>query len=263
LDAICLIAAPRTGTNHLSEVLKNLQDLAAFLDIFDEREARGIDPEMWPTLRRLTGIDFANLRDPALIGFAHEKPTRWLDALEQAAIFLKKRVMSFKLIARNLPNEVIEREIVTRHGLRMILVVRKQVDAYVSWRKAIELGRWRDADTTGMRLKLEIDPFERWLDEQERWYDVWRNYLNKRFMPCPVLRYELDIDQPAERVVRRFAAAAAQVGVTLRPPAAITHTGYSKQDRATNMADKVTNWAEFSREIFARGLERRAFGYPI
>jgi hypothetical protein len=29
------------------------------------------------------------------------------------------------------------------------------------------------------------------------------------------------------------------------------------------MADKVTNWAEFSREIFARGLERRAFGYPI
>ncbi|HHY49659.1 MAG TPA: hypothetical protein GYA10_07925, partial [Alphaproteobacteria bacterium] len=42
-----------------------------------------------------------------------------------------------------------------------------------------------------------------------------------------------------------------------------THAGLVKQDRATALIDKVANWAEFNREIFARGLERRAFGYPL
>jgi hypothetical protein len=82
-------------------------------------------------------------------------------------------------------------------------------------------------------------------------------------MPVPTVRYELDIDQPPERIIRRFAATAAQVGVMLRAPATIGHKGMTKQDRATNAFDKVSNWGQFSREIFSRGLERRAFGYAL
>ena len=83
-------------------------------------------------------------------------------------------------------------------------------------------------------------------------------------LPCPVVRYELDIDQPPERLLRRFASTAAQVGVTLqRRRRTVTHPGLERQDRSKSMIDKVSNWAEFSRDIFARGLERRAFGYPL
>jgi hypothetical protein len=64
-------------------------------------------------------------------------------------------------------------------------------------------------------------------------------------------------------LLRRFASTAAQVGVTLIPPADVTHPGLERQDRSKSMIDKVSNWAEFSRDIFSRGLERRAFGYPL
>jgi len=264
LDAICLIAAPRTGTNHLCEVLKNFADLAPYLDLFEPNGTHGVEPGAWPLLRRLTGIDFADNRDPRLIAFVHEHPSAWLDVLEIAAKDKGKRVMSYKLFHHHMPCETVEREIMPRQGMRAMMVVRRQIDSYVSWRKAVELGKWQGVDTTGMRLDLDAGRFAEWLDAQERWYDHWRNYLNRRFLPCPVLRYESDIDrQPAEAVLRRFAAAAAQLGITLRPPGTVTVGGLERQDRARNIGDKVSNWTEFSREVFKRGLEKRAFGYPI
>jgi hypothetical protein len=114
-----------------------------------------------------------------------------------------------------------------------------------------------------MRIELDADHFARWLDEQQRWYEMWRDYVSRHFLPAPIVRYELDIDQPPERIIRRFAAMAAQVGVTLRVSAAIGNKGLARQDKATSVGDKVSNWAQFSREVFARGLERRAFGYPL
>lgn len=264
MDAICLIAAPRTGTRHLSEVLKNAPDLASYLDVFDPASGNsGIEASVWPLLRKLSGVDFDTIRNPALAAFVREKPTQWLDALEQAAAFQGKRQFSFRLLSGQLDNEVIARELMPRQGLRAIVVMRKQIDAYVSLRKGTQLGKWQDVDTTGMIINIDAAPMVHWLDEQERWYDMWRNDLNRRFMPCPIVRYELDIDQPPERVIRRFAAAAAQIGVTVRTPATIENKGLMKQDRAPKVADKVTNWAEFSKDIFALGIERRAFGYPI
>ncbi len=263
MDAICLIAAPRTGTNHLCEVLRNFSDLASYLELFELNGAHGTDPRTWPLLRRFTGVAFENDRDPALIAFTHERPGAWLDAMEAASQQLGKRFMTFKLFRHNLPLELIEREIMPRPGLRVIFVVRRQVDSYVSWIKALHLGTWKEADTTGLRPTLDPDAFELWLDEQESWYRHWQDYLKRRFLPCPVLRYETDIDQPPERILRRFAAVAAQVGIALRLPAAAEHAGMVRQDRSASLAEKVANWAEFNREIFARGLERRAFGYPI
>jgi LPS sulfotransferase NodH len=263
LDAICLITAPRTGTNHLSEMLRNFEEVAPYREVFESDGVHGTDGRTWPLLRQLTGVDFINHKDKRLIGFAHEQPAALLDALEAAARSQGKRVMSFKLFRNNLPPEVVEQQIMTRPGLRALLIVRKQIDSYISWRKATTLGTWQGADTTGMPLTLDADRFQGWLIQQEQWYAHWKNWLERRFMPIPVLRYETDIDQPVERALKRFAMAAAQVGITLRPPVAATCVGLERQDKAKSLVDKVSNWAEFSREIFARGLERRTFGYPI
>ena len=263
MDAICLITAPRTGTNHLSEILRNFGEVAPYREVFESDGVHGTDSRTWPTIRARTGIDFINHKDKRLIDFAHAEPAVLLEALEAAAISQGKRVISFKLFRNNLPVDRIEQQIMTRPGLRIILVVRKQIDSYISWRKATTLGIWQGADTTGMPLELDADRFQGWLVQQEQWFAHWKSWFERRFMPVPVLRYETDIDQPVERTLKRFATAAAQVGITLRVPSVVTHQGLERQDRAKALADKVGNWAEFSREIFARGLERRTFGYPI
>lgn len=232
LDTICLITGPRTGANHLMQLGSNLAELKTFPELFESLAER-IEPD------------------------------HVLDRAAADAQAERKRVLTFKLWHDTLEPQTVERLVLARPGVRVIFVVRRQIDAYVSWCKAISVHKWQDVDTSGVRLSLDADDFAAWMEAQERWYDRWRNWLNRRFLPCPILRYETDIDQPPEWALRRFSAAAAQVGVTLRVPAALTTTGLVKQDRIKAAADKVDNWPAFSRALVARGLEKRAFGYPV
>ncbi len=232
LDTLCLITGPRTGTNHLLSLGDNLAEMKSLPELFNSLSER-------------------------------VEPQHVLDRAASEAQGEHKRVLAFKLWHDTLEPETIERLILSRPGVRVVFVVRRQIDAYASWCKAITLGQWQGVDTSEHRLKLDADDFALWLDAQERWYGQWRNWLSRRFLPCPILRYETDIDQPPELALKRFAAAAAQVGVTLRVPARVGSAGLMKQDRVKAMADKVLNWPEFSRIIVTRGLEKRAFGYPV
>ena len=264
MDCVCLIAAPQTGAAYLGKVLEKFSILAPYPDVFSADGIPRIDCEAWPALRKATGIAFTDVADPQLTVYARDNPADWLDALEGAARERGKRIMSIRLSRGDLDTDVIEREIATRARLRFVMVVRKQIDSFVSWRRSVEISKWQGVGVSSdrLRLKLDADGFERWLDAQQRWYDHWRDFLNRRFTPCPVLRYEVDIDQPADRVLRRFAAAAGQVGIALRVPATIDDSYSHLRDKPESLADRVANWADFNRAIFARGLERRAFGYP-
>lgn len=232
LDTLCLITGPRSGANHLMQLGANFAELKTFPELFNSLAER-IEPD--------------HVLDEA-VALAHAE---------------HKRVLAFKLWHDTLEPETVEQLVLSRPGLRVIFVVRRQIDAYVSWCKAINVHKWQEVDTSAVRLSLDIADFAAWMDAQERWFDHWRNWLNRRFLPSPILRYETDIDLPPEGALRRFSAAAAQVGVTLRVPATLTTTGLVKQDRVKAAADKVDNWPAFSRALVAQGLEKRAFGYPV
>ena len=232
LDSLCLITSPRTGANHLMQLGENLAELQSFPELF---------------------AAFGDRLEPA----------NALDMATAAASAAHKRVLVFKLWPDMLPVELLEHSILDRPGVRLVFVVRRQIDAYLSWCKAIELQQWRGIDTSGLRLTLDIDDFTAWMDMQQRWFDHWRSWLERRYLPSPILRYETDIDQPPASVLKRFAAAAAQVGVTLRVPAVLTTTGLERQDRIRVAADKASNWSEFSKALVQRGLEKRAFGHPV
>jgi len=232
LDTVCLVSSPRTGTNQLLSLCDNLAEAQPFPHLF-ETLAERLAPE-------------------AAIAAATE-----------ATRAAGKRVMAFKLWHDMLPLDAAISAVADRPGVRLILVMRRQIDAYLSWCKAIELGQWQGVDTSGLKLEASIDDFIFFMEAQERWFAHWQAWLNRRYLPIPILRYETDIDQPPAWALKRLGAAAAQVGVTLRVPATLTSTGLVKQDRVKAAADKLSNWPQFSRELTLRGLEKRAFGYPL
>ncbi|WP_055047793.1 sulfotransferase [Devosia sp. A16] len=232
LDSLCLITGPRTGANHLMQLGGNFAELKSFPELFGSLAER-IEPD------------------------------QVLDRAVAATRAEHKRVLVFKLWHDTLEPETVEQLVLSWPGMRVIFVVRRQIDAYVSWCKAIHVHKWQDVDTSAVRLTLDIADFAAWLEAQERWYARWRNWLDRRFLPAPILRYETDIDQRPEGALRRFAAAAAQVGVTLRVPTTLTTTGLVRQDRVKAAADKVDNWPAFSKALVTQGLEKRAFGYPV
>lgn len=232
LDTVCLISSPRTGANHLLSLCDNLaeaQPLPALFETLAERLAPEAAIAAAAELTRANG----------------------------------KRVMAFRLWHDMLPLDEAIGVVADRPGVRLVLVMRRQIDAYLSWCKAIELGQWQGVDTSELKLSVSIDDFIFFMEAQERWFAHWQAWLTRRYLPVPVLRYETDIDQPPEWALKRLAAAAAQVGITLRVPPALASTGLVKQDGVKAAADKIGNWPQFSRELTLRGLEKRAFGYPL
>ncbi len=229
MDGITVITGPRTGAGHLFALLRNFEAAAPSDGLFAG------------SLSELAGR---------------------LDLAELEARGAGKSLLVLKATSA-VPREVLERDVLSRPGMRAIFVVRRQIDAYVSLAKATALDAWRDMDLTPVKVKLDARRFAGWLDEQEAWYAHWKSWLEKRALPVPIIRYETHLSVPVESVLRRFAATAAQVGITLRVPPAFPFDGLKKQDREKAAAFKIRNWPEFSRAMAELGIEKRAFAYPL
>ena len=219
----------RTGAGHLFALLRNFEAVAPCGDLFVDNQ------------QDISGrVDLAELEARA----------------EHRSLIVLKATSA-------LPLDVVERDLLDRAGMRAIFVLRRSIDTYVSLAKATALDAWRDTDLTSVRVKLDPERFAAWLDQQEAWYGHWKAWLERRAYPLPVLRYETHINVPVEAVLRRFAMAVAQVGITLRMPLSFPIAGLTRQDREKAAAFKVKNWPEFSRALTAMGIEKRAFGYPL
>jgi hypothetical protein len=229
VDGVTIITGPRTGAGHLFALLDNFEAVAS----------RG-----------------------GLFASGHSEVATLIDTAQTEARSAHKSLLVLKATSA-MPRELVERDLLGRIGMRAIFVVRRQIDAYVSLAKATALNAFRDADLTTVKVKLDAAHFATWLDEQEGWYQHWKGWLERRSFPVPVLRYETHIDVPPESVLRRFASAVAQVGLTLRVPSSLSHPGLVKQDRERAAAFRVKNWSEFSKALIERDIEKRAFGYPI
>jgi hypothetical protein len=230
MNAITIITGRRSGAGHVLALLNSLDSVAVRADLL-------LDPN----------ADIA----------------AEVEAAEAEALAAGKELLILRATPA-LPRELMEGALLDRPGMRAIFVVRRQVDAYVSLAKATALGAWRDTDLTNVKVKLDAAQFAEWLDAQDEWHRHWKAWLERRAFPAPVLRYETGIvDVPGDTVLRRFASAASQLGITIRVPPGLAPAGLTKQDKQRTVAFKVRNWPDFSRGLGERGIEKRAFGYPI
>lgn len=229
MDGVTVITGRRTGAGHLFALLRNFDAVAPH------------DALLTDDLQDISGrIDLAELEARA----------------ESRSLLVLKATSA-------LPRDLVERELLARPGMRAIFVLRRSIDTYVSLAKATALDAWRDTDLTPVKVKLDAGRFANWLEQEEQWYGHWKAWLEKRAFPLPVLRYETHLNVPVESVLRRFAMAVAQVGITLRMPLSFPAEGLIRQDREKAVAFKVRNWPEFSRALIQMGIEKRAFGYPL
>jgi LPS sulfotransferase NodH len=229
MDGLLIITGQRTGAGHLISLLNNLPEV-------------GVREEALPP-------------DAGALGAI-------VDRAELDALARNQRVFVLRANS-DVSRELIEAHILLRPGMRTVLVTRRMIDTYVSLAKAKLTDAWHEADTTNVKVTLNIDAFSAWLNEETLWYATWQEWMRRRSLPSPVLRYETHIAIPPEAALRRFTMAAGQVGISLRVPTTLPHPGLSLQDKGKGVAFKVTNWPEFSRALVERDLEKRAFGYPI
>lgn len=259
---ICIIGMRRTGSNHLMGVLRNFRELEATGELFNKQDVFGIG-QMLPELRKATGLPIPRLGDQMVKAYARGNPGGFLGAMEQAVRQKGKRAYCFKVFEDQLSREAIETQVLSRPGMRQVLLVRRALDSYVSLRKAESLDEWVGRDTTASPIALDAEAFAAWLETQGAWYGHWLARAKARGERPTVLSYEHDIDRPTPVVLWRFRRTARHSGIRLRMPLWPRKRGLARQDRTGDIQARIANWPEFSAGLERLRLSEAAFGYPL
>jgi LPS sulfotransferase NodH len=261
---ICIIGMRRTGSNHLMNVLRNFRGLEATGELFNRDDVFGIG-QLLPQLREITGLPIPRLGDQLIKAYARGNPGGFLAAVEEAVRRKGKRAYCFKVFEDQLSREALETQVLSRPGMRPVLLVRRALDSYISLEKAKSTDDWVGRDTTRSPITLDADAFAQWLYEQRAWYGHWTAWAGARGETPVVLTYEQDIDRPTCLVLWRFSRLAKRLGVPLQMPLRLRlrHRGLERQDRNRALSDRVANWPEFAAGLERLGLSEAARGYPL
>lgn len=260
--AVCLISVARTGTNHLISLLQgSCPDLIPAAEIFHKKTVFVGDDGVRQALAARLGVADDAATAPEFVEAVRADPSRTIDVLDSLRQQAGVTCFVFKVFPDHLDWPVVRRAILARHDVVPIFIVRRVIDQYISFQKAMASGVWRDTDTTNVKVDLSADHFQKWLNNRRRWYDEHRRFLDLIGQPYETLRYEDDIDAKPGVAVARFRQAAKSLGIPLADLDAPVAGGMERQDRAASPDDKVSNWPAFESELRSRGLLDNAMGH--
>lgn len=256
MKTICVFAIHRTGTNYLGSVMRQFPGVAAFGEIFHPDQVWGLKPVHWRAIARQAGREFAGGDDPEFIRWARAEPLRLVEALQRVARRQEREALYFKVFVHQWTTPLAEviAGLARDPGFTPVLLQRRCVDVYTSFRKAEAVGAYKHADTTDAPVTLDADAYARWADEARGWYRAVDAALSRAGRPPLRATYADDVDRPADELAAHWSRL---LGVT--PPDTLdAGSVLARQDRSADLAAKVANHDEFLAALEARGLRDEA-----
>jgi hypothetical protein len=164
---------------------------------------------------------------------------------ERAAIYFKVFVGQWTR-----PLDEVVSGLAAEPGFVPVLLQRRSIDVYVSYRKAEAAGQYKHVDTTDQPVRLDAAAYARWAETARGWYRGVARALEQAGTPPLRASYERDIDMPADALSAHWSAL-----LGLPAPAAIDPAlALPRQDRSERLEDKIANAAEFIAGLEQRGL---------
>jgi hypothetical protein len=261
MKIICLFAIHRTGTNYLHSVLRQWPALAAFGEIFHPNQVYGLKPVHLRALSNAAGREFVELHDPALIPWLRSHPVQVVESLRKVARRKELAGVYFKVFLGQWtqPTEEIVASLARLEGFTPVLLQRRCLDVYVSYRKAETAGSYKHIDTTDAPEWLDPARYAHWADQARRWYGDVLASLGKAGQQPLRATYERDVDLPPEALSAHWAKLLNLPAAPALDPATVL----ARQDRSAALEAKVANFAEFSAGLRERGLWDESQGYFI
>lgn len=257
---LCIVGIPRTGTNHLCSILRQIPQVESRFEIFHPVRSYTMQPDELMELSRLVGRSFEpSSENREAVGVIREHPSLALDCILR---FMQapKRVLSFKVFSHHLPLEVVRSEIIARPDTMVVFVRRRPIDTYISHQKAIGLGKWSMVDTTDFKVPIDAADFVNWWQQAVDWYHYLEAACLEHGKTRHHLSYEKDISTDGTHLARRLCAIMASDGVAgLSIPGGDQLTGIPRQDRTEGIEQRVSNWSEFYEQLSALGAKDKAF----
>lgn len=252
MKTICVFAIHRTGTNYLGSVLKQWPALAAFDEVFHARQAYGVKQPQLRAIGASAGREFAGADDPELVAWVRARPVETVEALRRVARRKEKAGLYFKVFLGQWtppPAQVIA-GLAADPGFTPVVLQRRPIDVYVSYRKAEAAGQYKQVDTTDAPVRLSADHYAHWAGQAREWYGQVSAALAAAGAAPLHATYEADVDKPPRALASHWSRL---LGVPA--PAALDEAlALPRQDRSARLEDKIVNADEFFAGLRERGL---------
>lgn len=257
------IAIPRTGTNFLCSLVYHHPLINSYYEIFHPQRFysgyQNKEQEIIKYINYKYKQNFSSPGDANLIQWIHKYPDKLFSVL---LYFNPNKYISFKLFPDHLEQKNLQSSIINNNKVKKILVKRNLLSTYISHEIALKINQWDNFDTSEIKISISLFKFERWINKIEQWYQLFENYNDLGEAEYHVLNYEdihayqANIDKLGY-LDRFFQSIGVKSQQEYQLPSNDTIQIMNKQDKRTNLAEKIINYQEFIQGIEERGLAKR------
>jgi len=240
---IFIVAVPRTGSSHLTRLLRNCEPLRVKAELF---HPRSIDLPVEDILALAARAGGRITDDESLCAWRRDHPRETLESLFEAG---GGRIVVAKIFPFHLSQEQLADAIFKHRDTVYLVLQRRPIESYISGLKANSIGGFGRIDTTSTKPTLAPEDFGKWAMRIRRWYEWLDEELRSRSLPHAPISYEAELDGVSNRdalsgVLRKLEA----MGLPhLDVPQKLL--GGQRQDRERDYRSRVANWQAFEKAV--------------
>lgn len=245
---IAIIAIERTGTNYFCNLVRQLINMNGMYELFHPEEPFGLSPALWG---EIFGVDADRIVSVPKIEMARavvSDPARVVEGLRR----FEKRPSLFKIFPGHIALSKVRDQILLNSAIIKIFIDRSPIDVFISQLKAGKVSKWKNLDTTDIRVSLKRKQIENWYINRKEWYDFCVHILEKSRQDYGYINYEkIDKLSPVD-LVGQFIKLVSELGCRLELNNDTIINTMMKQDRGKQASDKVDNWEDFLESFESR-----------
>jgi hypothetical protein len=255
---------PRTGSSYYCDCLGTLPGVVMLREIFNPR---GYAPviKLAGARRRLEamlGSELAGADDRALHHYFLDQPLEAIEALSAAAAEERAALMVYKIIGHQLERPKLE-ALLRQRRPRVVILVRRRLDVWISISKAQAIGKWHNRDTKDVEVEIDLGQFMEWSQASDDWYRYAVELTDQLGLGAKILYYDRDVDRPFPELRRSTIGLLADLDIHLPRRGGTALRIRSRQDARTEPFSKISNGAALRADLAARGLLDYALSPPL
>ncbi len=239
-----ILSAPRSGTNYFCECMNAFPEVFGFAELFNPNATFGLGRRIVPEVGSRLGLDDVEVAtDRRLTTIFRERPLDALRAVSDVSRDKGASVFSYKVFPGQLPLDTLGRLLDDDHR-HVIFMVRRRLDVYISYQKAVLVGSYTQTDTKEVTPTIDVDAFLTWARRTDDWYNGCFELVREKGKTITIARYKTDINLPKRELLERASRALGYHGVTVTVPEGQLRRRFKRQDKRSEPFKKIANGEE-------------------
>lgn len=263
VEEIVILSSPRSGTNYFCDSIGEFNEVLGFAEIFNPAGVFGTKRQnVLKHLSKHLGASIREATDRRLTTFFRTEPLEALHVLGEAARLTGAKFISYKIFPRQLAQEDLAR-LLASPGRTLLFIVRRRLDAYISYEKARQGAAWTNVRTADMRPTIDARQFMKWAKSTDEWLDYCVQVAEAHGKAFKIARYTEDVDVPKPTLMRNIQYNLGELGINVTMPDGKVRTRFNRQDRAVGPFQKIFNGEELRAELRSMTKYNYALGHPL